>query len=279
LPVLALGPKLQDTMSTSPRDFSIDCTLTYAVEQPSEFIFLIHALDGMGQQLLGEKLQIWPATAARTYTHPNAGHRFLRLQAQPGKLRLRYRATVRVTRPRHSGRGRELPIAKLPDEVLRHLVPTRYCESDLLGPAALKLFGKLPPGRARVEAISDWIHHNLDYLIGASGSTTTACDVFLRRAGVCRDFAHLGITFCRALNIPARLAVGYAVFDEPPPDFHAIVEVFLDGHWELFDPTGMSPPEDLVRIAVGSNSSQWPSAATPRTWPSAPSTAPRAAPR
>jgi len=75
--------------------------------------------------------------------------------------------------------------------------------------------------------------------------------VFLRRAGVCRDFAHLGLTFCRALNIPARLVAGYAAFDTPPPDFHAMFEAFLGGRWELFDPTQMSSPQNLVRIAVG----------------------------
>jgi transglutaminase-like putative cysteine protease len=75
--------------------------------------------------------------------------------------------------------------------------------------------------------------------------------VFRNRAGVCRDFAHLGVTFCRALNIPARLVVGYARFDEPPPDFHALFEAYLGGRWMMFDPTRMSPVDDLVRIAMG----------------------------
>ncbi|MEO7853947.1 MAG: transglutaminase family protein, partial [Rubrivivax sp.] len=76
-------------------------------------------------------------------------------------------------------------------------------------------------------------------------------DVFVQRAGVCRDFAHLGITFCRALNIPARLVVGYAIFDEPPTDFHAMFEAYLGGRWMLFDPTRMSALEQFVRIATG----------------------------
>ena len=75
--------------------------------------------------------------------------------------------------------------------------------------------------------------------------------VFEQRVGVCRDFAHLGITFCRALNIPARLVCGYAPFDEPPPDFHAVFEAFVGGRWVLFDPTGMSPLASFVRIACG----------------------------
>jgi transglutaminase-like putative cysteine protease len=80
---------------------------------------------------------------------------------------------------------------------------------------------------------------------------TTARDVFNQRAGVCRDFAHLGVTFCRALNIPARLVVGYAQFDDPPPDFHAVFEAYLGGRWVLFDATHMSPIDDVVRIATG----------------------------
>ena len=96
-----------------------------------------------------------------------------------------------------------------------------------------------------------WIHDNLDYERGSTQSTTTAADVFLSRAGVCRDFAHLGVAFCRALNIPARLVAGYAVFDEPPPDFHAVFEAYLEGGWTVFDPTRMARREDMVRIAQG----------------------------
>jgi transglutaminase-like putative cysteine protease len=179
------------------------------------------------------------------------GHRFLRLQAEAGPLALRYRARVE-RRPRPvDRRAPEVPIAQLPDDVLHNLMPTRYCESDLLGSAAFKLFGGFPPGHARVQAITDWIHDNIEYRIGSTQPTTTARDVFVQRAGVCRDFAHLGITFCRALNIPARLVVGYAIFEEPPPDFHAVFEAFIGDRWVTFDPTRMSPEEDLVRIAVG----------------------------
>ncbi len=89
------------------------------------------------------------------------------------------------------------------------------------------------------------------YRPGSTDSNTTAQQVYQQRAGVCRDFAHLGITFCRALNIPARIVVGYVWFDEPPQDFHALFEAWLDGHWVLFDPTGMAPVDRLVRIGTG----------------------------
>ena len=113
------------------------------------------------------------------------------------------------------------------------------------------LFGAVPAGRARVQAIVDWIYTNIDYQIGSSQATTTAMQVFVQRAGVCRDFAHLAVTFCRALNIPARLVVGYARFQAPPPDFHAVFEAYLGGRWVMFDATRMSPVDELVRIATG----------------------------
>ena len=238
-------------MSTPSRLFDIDCKLAYTLSKTTDFLFQVHALQGMDQTVVSESLRMTPSSAYRVYEDPYVGHRFLRVQAAPGAFSLRYRARVQVMRPRRNAKASELPIAALPDDVLHNLMPTRYCESDLLGPAALKLFGELPPGYSRVQAISDWIHRNVDYRTGSSDTTTTACDVFVRRAGVCRDFAHLGVTFCRALNIPARLAVGYAMYETPPPDFHAMFEAFVGGRWELFDPTHMSAPRDLVRIAVG----------------------------
>ena len=120
-------------------------------------------------------------------------------------------------------------------KILHYMMPTRYCESDLMSRCAQQLFGDLPPGIGRVQAIVDWIHESITYEPGSSISTTTAREVFVERAGVCRDFAHLGITFCRALNIPARLVVGYVYFDEPPQDFHAVFEAWLGGQWVLFD--------------------------------------------
>jgi len=233
------------------RTFDIDCRLSYTLTASTDFIFQVHALHGMDQEVLSESLVLTPGVRQHLYEDPLLKQRFLRVQAVAGPLELRYRARVQVARPAPNRRADEHPIAELPDDVLHNLMPTRYCESDLLAPAALKLFGALTPGWCRVQAICDWIHCNIGYQIGSSDSTTTARDVFVRRAGVCRDHAHLGVTFCRALNIPARLAVGYAVFDSPPPDFHAIFEAYLGGRWQLFDPTRMSPPRELVRIAVG----------------------------
>jgi transglutaminase-like putative cysteine protease len=233
------------------KTFDIDCTLSYQVSGPSDFLFQVHAFNGGDQVVLSESLVVTPPVPIHEYAEPMAGHRFVRLQMQSGAFELRYQATVQRKPDPVDLSAAQMPIAQLPDGLLHHLMPTRYCESDVLSHAAQKLFGGLPPGHSRVMAICDWIHANIDYQVGTSTATTTARDVFTQRTGVCRDFAHLGVTFCRALNIPARLVVGYSRFDDPPPDFHAVFEAYLGGRWVLFDATRMSPLDELVRIASG----------------------------
>ena len=233
------------------KNFDIDCTLEYEVRGPSDFVFQIHAHNGMDQQVLSESLVITPDVPRRVYADPGVGHRFTRLHVDSGPLTLRYQARVQRTVQPLDPQAQEVPIAELPDDLLHNLNPTRYCESDHLSQATQGLFGQLPHGLSRVQAVVDWIHQNVRYQIGTSNATTTARDVFADRVGVCRDFAHLGVTFCRALNIPARLVVGYAHFDAPPPDFHAMFEAYLGHRWVLFDATHMSPIDDLVRVATG----------------------------
>jgi transglutaminase-like putative cysteine protease len=237
--------------TSAAKTFDIDCTLSYQVSGPTDFLFQIHALHAMDQQVLSESLVVTPNLPVHVYADPTVHHRFARLHADAGVVELRYRARVERTALVADPAAQESPIAALPDALMHNLMPSRYCESDHLGRAAQKLFGHLPRGLSRVQAIADWIHDNIDYQVGSSQATTTARDVFVQRAGVCRDFAHLGVTFCRALNIPARLVVGYARFDDPPPDFHAVFEAFIGGQWVMFDATRMSPLDEMVRIAVG----------------------------
>ena len=252
-PGVVAAPAAPAAFSAAPtgRLFNVDCSLVYTVTGPSDFLFQIHALDSADQVVVFESLTLTPPVPAHVFADPTLHHRFLRLHLEAGDFELRYLAQVRRTVQPQDLAAPEVPIAQLPDNLLHNLMPTRYCESDLLSQDAQRLFGGLPPGHARVTAICDWIHSNIRYQIGSSTATTTAGDVFRQRAGVCRDFAHLGVTFCRALNIPARLVVGYARFDEPPPDFHAVFEAYLGGRWVLFDATRMSPLDELVRIASG----------------------------
>ena len=209
--LMPAAPAIATVAVPRTRTCDVDCTLSYQVNGPTDFLFQVHVLNGMDQQVLDESLLITPPLPQHIYADPSVGHRSLRLHADAGPVELRYRARVRRTPGPVDLAAPEMPIAELPDELLHNLSPTRYCESDHLSRAAQKIFGGLPRGYARVQAVVDWIHANVDYQIGSSQPTTTARDVFVQRVGVCRDFAHLGVTFCRALNIPARLVVGYAL--------------------------------------------------------------------
>jgi transglutaminase-like putative cysteine protease len=147
-----------------------------------------------------------------------------------------------------------VPVDQLPDEVLHFTLPSRYCLSDVLSGTAWERFGSTTPGWARVQAICDWVHQNIRFEYGTSNPLTTALDVYERRVGVCRDFAHLGITFCRALNIPARYVFGYLPdIAVPPPyakmDFAAWFEAYVDGRWRTFDPRNNTPR--IGRILIG----------------------------
>ena len=230
---------------------SIDLQLDYEVTYPAHFLFNIEAAFDEGHRVVSERLSITPSVKVRTFFDERNGNRFVRLDAPRGQLSVNYHANVELITtpvPLHLD---EALVTAVPDDVLRYLMPSRYCESDILSRAAQQLFGDLPHGLSRVRAIEIWIHDSIYYLPGFSNSTTTAQEVFVQRAGVCRDFAHLGITFCRALNIPARLVVGYVYFEEPPQDFHAVFEAWLGNQWVVFDPTKMAPIDRLVRVGTG----------------------------
>ncbi len=233
----------------------IDSLLEYDVTHPAHFLFNIEAAFHDGHHILEERLSITPSVKVRNFRDERNGNRFVRLDAPKGVLSVSYHAKIEIAPmavPLHLD---EAPVSSVPDDVLHYLMPSRYCESDVLSRAAQQLFGHLPKGLSRVRAIESWLHEFIHYLPGFSNSTTTAQEVFVQRAGVCRDFAHLGITLCRALNIPARLVVGYVNFDEPPQDFHAVFEAWLgegaEGRWVLFDGTRMAPIDRLVRIGTG----------------------------
>ena len=144
----------------------------------------------------------------------------------------------------HAGRG----AAAAPP--FRSLFPSRYCQSDRLSRLAWDLFGTIENPHEKVVAITDWIHDNVEYLRGSTDSMTSAYDTVTQRTGVCRDFAHLGIALCRALNIPARYFSGYA-YQLDPPDFHACFECFIGGSWVVFDATRLAHLNGLVRIGTG----------------------------
>ncbi len=152
--------------------------------------------------------------------------------------------------------AREIPPQELPADVLRFLLNSRYCEVDRLSQIAVELFGGITPGWGRVEAICGWIHDKVTFGYHFARSTKTALDVYTERTGVCRDFQHLAVTFCRALNIPARYVAGYlGDIQVPPPytpmDFSAWFEAYLDGRWWTFDARHNHPRIGRVLMATG----------------------------
>jgi transglutaminase-like putative cysteine protease len=236
--------------------FKVGCHLTYQVHERCLFTFNIQAFETEGQRVIEETLTIAPNPVIERYVMPETGNRCIRFEAVPGELTVDYDALVDLDPVR--GMATPIPevdIHKLPPAVLAYLYPSRYCEADRLPHLAAVEFGAIEPGHDRVTAICNWIYRQLGYIAGSSDAHTSALDSLVDRAGVCRDFAHLGIALCRALGIPARYASVYA-WRLQPPDFHAVFEAYLGGRWYLFDPTRQAAIEGLVRIGVGRDAAE-----------------------
>lgn len=234
--------------------FSIE--LAYdIIDTSADFIFNIEAARTPHQKIVFEKLSISQPVKSDCYTDLRLASRFLRLQAAAGPLTVRYDATVDIDHHVASPADlQEMSISDLPLEALTYIVPSRYCQSDRLQKFATAEFGMLPRGYSRVVAIQEWVRGHVRFLSGSSNGSTSAMDTIIERGGVCRDFAHLMIALCRAVNIPARFVSGIDYGADPalgPTDFHAYVEVMLSGRWYLFDPSGVSPPMGLVRLGTG----------------------------
>ena len=236
-------------------EFAIGCSLAYTVNSPSALVFNLQAAHLPRQIIRSESLTAHPPIQPESFTVPETGNRMLRYVVGRGSFRLDYRADVTLDPlmedPSAVGefQAQDLPMTTLP-----HLYASRYCQSDKLSRFATRQFGGEPPGYQRVAAICNWIYGNVDYISGASDALTSAFDTVTQRAGVCRDFAHLGIALCRAMGIPARYVSAYA-WRLAPPDFHAVFEAYLNGPaggaWYLFDPTRMTGADGLVRIGIG----------------------------
>jgi len=234
--------------------FSVE--LNYDIAAPgSDFIFNIQAAQTGHQTVVTESLGISQVLTPNVYTDPVTHNRFLRLKAFAGPLTVRYDATVDLNHftasPEQIG---EVSIAELPGPVLPYLYPSRYCQSDRLLQLAAKEFGGMWQGYSRVQAIRDWVNNRVAFRSNTSTGMTSAVDTLVDQVGVCRDFAHLMIALCRAVNIPARFATGIDFGAAPilgPPDFHAYVEVYLGGRWYIFDPSGVAIPMGFVRFGIG----------------------------
>ncbi len=229
--------------------FQIEARLAYRFDQPCEVLLLLEAARSVDQRVLSDSLSLTPPVEIVRLDDDVSGERRAVFVAE-GELEIRYLATVEVI-PRDSrlGAGRVLPVRELPGEALRYLRPSRYCPSDRFESFVAREFGRLQNGE-QVAAVLAWMSHHIDYRAGVSDVETTALDTFVDRAGVCRDFTHLAISLCRAAGVPARAVSAYA-WGLEPPDMHAVMEVYVDGRWQLIDPTGRAPVEGLVRVATG----------------------------
>jgi len=235
-------------------EFSIE--LNYKInDDKSDFIFNIHAANTPKQSIISEKLELSQDVETRIHVDSSTGSRFAHLSAGKGDLKVKYNCLLNINptleNPNHI---RESSILNLPGHVLKYIYPSRYCQSDRLHKFAFREFGHIPMGYNRVLKIKEWVINHVTFTPSTSNWNTSALDTLVDRVGVCRDFTHLMIALCRAVNIPARFTTGIDYGADPiwgPTDFHAYVEVFLDGRWYIFNPSNIGIPMGFVRMGVG----------------------------
>ncbi|QNL48242.1 transglutaminase family protein [Olivibacter sp. SDN3] len=232
--------------------FNIIVTLIYEIKKPSTLILNIEPLH-LGQQVVvNEKFQLNREVEMKTLEtqYPSKRNRILKVN-EPGPLHITYRADVKTAMMAIAKEKLlDVSIDELPASVLTYLHPSRYCQSDKLYTFASNHFGNLQHPYEKVMAIRDWIYSYVEYQSGFSDAQTSALDTLIEQVGVCRDFSHIGVALCRALDIPARYLSAYA-YQLDPPDFHACFEVYLGGYWVVIDATKLAPLNGLIRISSG----------------------------
>lgn len=247
-------------MSRSPNPCALDagslvrlnagCELTLSVDTACPVVAMLRPRSGDAQWLLSESYEFDPPVRPTEYvdTFGNLCQRFV---VQPGGLKVRWSATVDTSGTIAVEPFAPLtPVAMLPDGALQFLLQSRYCPSDKMEAQACEIVGEAPPGYAQVDAICRWIHRNIRYEYGVSNESTDALETLAAKAGVCRDFSHIGIALCRSLRIPARMVVGY-LYQLDPMDLHAWFEAFIDGRWYTFDATQAEPRGGRIVVAYG----------------------------
>ncbi|WP_293909143.1 transglutaminase family protein [Deinococcus sp.] len=233
--------------------------LTFEVPFPTPMLFVVEPTERPGQRVVQSRRLVDPLRGADKLRRYNDGYGNViwRLLAQPGALVISQDMMVDVPGAPDPQLTElpKTPIEDLPDDTIRFLLPSRYVDSDLLATEAWERFGHIQGGWAQVQAISDHLHGSCIYGAG-SNSSTTAQQAYSAGKAVCRDFAHMGVAFCRALNIPARYACGYLGDigippDGTPMDFHAWFQAYLGGQWRTFDARHNKPRRGRVLIATG----------------------------
>jgi len=232
--------------------------LLYDCPQPTPMLLMLHVHYSRASDIIvPDHVTTEPALPVTAY-RDGFGNWCSRIVAPAGRTRIASSAVLHETGqtdPVHPN-ARQIPVQDLPADVLVFLLGSRYCETDRLSEIAWQLFGHGPTGWARVQAICDFVHNHIAFDYAHARATRTAWEAFHERQGVCRDYAHLAVAFCRCMNIPARYCTGYlSDIGLPPPyaemDFAAWFEVFLDGAWHTFDPRNNTPRAGRVLMARG----------------------------
>jgi len=232
--------------------FNVFTEMQYTARSPGTIMLNIHALRTPRQTVLSEIFTIVPYIKVEELVFTEGENRVIRFEIEhTDPIKVVYTATVdNSCEVKDFSRVEEIPVARMDPGVLPYLYPSRYCQSDKLYRLANNLFGHIENPFEKVTTLTNWIHKNVQYLSGSTNSQTSAFDTVTEQAGVCRDFAHLGIALCRALTIPARYFTGYA-YELKPADFHACFEAYIGTDWVLFDATRQVPLNGMIKIASG----------------------------
>lgn len=232
--------------------------LRYAFPQPTPAILMLNVhFTRVSDLAAPDNIRLNPSLPMSGY-RDGFGNWCCRIVAPAGNLRISADAIVSdsgLPDPVAPGAW-QVPVEQLPDDTIVFLLPSRFCDSDNLLDLAWTLFGTAAPGWGRVQAICEYVHHHIAFGYHNARPTRTASEAYRERVGVCRDYAHLAVAFCRALNIPARYCTGYlgdvgTPTPYPPGDFAAWFEAYLGGQWHTFDPRNLVPRIGRVLIARG----------------------------
>jgi transglutaminase-like putative cysteine protease len=235
----------------------IGCKLQYESAFETAMLLSVKPRQDAYQLITQERLELQPVNSGSEFEDDH-GNTVLRLSMPAGQTTIIYDAVTMVPALSEDFAHLDAPIPpqQLPASLLRYTLPSRYCDSDKLRDFAWQHFGHIPQGIQRIQAICDWLHHNIEYRTGSGSPEISAHDVIQRGYGVCRDLAHCGVALCRTFNLPTRYVSGYvpdiASYDPGTPmDFHAYFEVYMGGRWQVFDARFNTPRIGRVRISTG----------------------------
>lgn len=252
-------------LRTEPMRILVGCEMTYEFPQPTPVIATLNVHASRFSDLERPDYLITTPSVPLDGYRDSLGNWCSRMVAPAGRFTLK---TDTIVRDHGSGDTQEpdapeIAVEKLPADTVLFLLGSRYCETDRLSSTAWDLFGHVPPGWRRVQAICDYVHDRITFGYEHARATRTAFDVFEEQQGVCRDYAHLAIAFCRCLNIPSRYCNGYVSdiglpLPHAPGDFSAWMEVYLGGRWHTFDPRNNSSRIGRILIAYGRDAADVP---------------------